>query len=73
MPTKNETKAMTVRLPIAQAEALATVASVENKPVSEIIRAAIAEYVDTRRRDPGFQRELKASVERAQRLLAAAD
>ncbi|MFI0141453.1 MULTISPECIES: ribbon-helix-helix protein, CopG family [Streptomyces] len=70
---KDATKAMTVRLPIDQAEALATVASVENRPVSEVIRAAIAQHVDTRRRDPDFQRELKASVERAQRLLAAMD
>ncbi|MFJ4633850.1 ribbon-helix-helix protein, CopG family [Streptomyces sp. NPDC088847] len=68
---KDATKAMTVRLPIDQAEALATVASVENRPVSEVIRAAIAEHVDTRRRDPAFQRDLRTSVERAQRLLAA--
>lgn len=71
MSAKGEIKAMTVRLPVDQAEALATVASVDNTPVSEVIRAAIAEYVDMRRRDPGFQRELKASIERAQLLLTA--
>lgn len=64
---------MTVRLPADQAEALATVASVENRPVSEVIRTAIAAHVDTKRNDPKFQRDLKASVERAQRLLAAMD
>lgn len=62
---------MTVRLPADQAEALATVASVENRPVSEVIRSAIAEHVAARRRDPVFQRDLRASVERAQRLLEA--
>ena len=70
---KDATKAMTVRLPADQAEALATVASVENKPVSEVIRTAIAAHVDTKRNDPGFQHDLRASVERAQRLLAAMD
>ncbi|HUY48528.1 MAG TPA: ribbon-helix-helix protein, CopG family [Streptosporangiaceae bacterium] len=70
---KDATKAMTVRLPADQAEALATVASVENRPVSEVIRTAIAAHVDTKRNDPNFQRDLRASVERAQRLLAAMD
>lgn len=62
---------MTVRLPAEQAEALATVASVDNRPVSEVIRAAIAEHVAARRRDPVFQNDLRASVQRAQRLLKA--
>jgi len=70
---KDGTKAMTVRLPADQAEALATVASVENRPVSEVIRTAITEHVNARRRDPKFQQDLRASVERAQRLLAAMD
>lgn len=64
---------MTVRLPADQADALATVASVENRPVSEVIRTAIAAHVNTKRNDPAFQRDLRASVERAQRLLAAMD
>ena len=62
---------MTVRLSADQAEALATVANVENRPVSEVIRSAITEHVAARRRDPVFQRDLRASVERAQRLLEA--
>src|SRR6202034_3352845 len=36
-------KAMTIRLSAEQAEALETVADVEARPVSEIIRAAIAQ------------------------------
>lgn len=73
MTEKETTKAMTVRLPAAQADELATVASVDNKPVAEVIRSAIAEHVAARRRDPVFQSDLRASVERAQRLLAALD
>ncbi|MFE2491148.1 hypothetical protein ACFXDI_48440 [Streptomyces mirabilis] len=42
-----------------------------NRPVSEAIRAAIAEHVAARRRAPVFQHDLSASVERAQRLLKA--
>ncbi|MEU0820237.1 hypothetical protein [Streptomyces mirabilis] len=42
-----------------------------NRPVSEAIRAVIAEHVAARRRAPVFQHDLSASVERAQRLLKA--
>ena len=62
-------KAMTIRLSAEQAEALETVASVEAKPVSEIIRAAIAELIDNRRKDQAFQDELKDRLNRARRLL----
>lgn len=62
-------KAMTVRLSEEQAQALETVASVENLPVSDIIRAAIATHIDTRRRDPDFQAGLKDRISQARRLL----
>ena len=63
------TKAMTIRLSADQADALETVASVEAMPVSEVIRAAIAEHIDNRKKDPAFQDSLKDRLERAKRLL----
>jgi predicted transcriptional regulator len=62
-------KAMTIRLSAEQAEALATVASVEAKPVSEVIRAAIADLIDNRKKDPAFQDGLKNQLNRARNLL----
>ena len=63
-------KAMTIRLSAEQAEALETVATVEDRAVSEVIRAAITEHIDTRRKDPAFQDGLKDRIKRAQRLLS---
>ena len=63
-------KAMTVRLSREQAEALETVATVEDLPVSKVIRAAIAEHIDRVRRDPAFQDSLRERIDRAQKLLS---
>lgn len=62
-------KAMTVRLSEEQAQALETFASVENMPVSNVIRAAIATHIEIRRRDPDFQAGLKNRIGQARRLL----
>ena len=62
-------KAMTIRLSAEQAEALETVALVEERPVSEIIRAAITDHIDTRRKDRDFQDSLKDRIRRAQSFL----
>ena len=62
-------KAMTIRLSAEQAEAPETVADVEARPVSEVIRAAIAEHIDNRKKDPAFQDSLKDRLDRARRLL----
>jgi len=62
-------KAMTVRLTEEQAQALETVASVENLPVSDVIRAAIATHIESRRRDPDFQAGLKGRISQARKLL----
>ncbi len=62
-------KAMTIRLSAEQADALETVASVEQRAVSDVIRAAIAEHIEGRRRDPDFQRGLQARIDRASQLL----
>jgi len=62
-------KAMTIRLSAEQAEALETVALVEDRPVSEIIRAAISDHIDTRRKDRSFQDSLKDRIRRAQLMM----
>jgi predicted transcriptional regulator len=62
-------KAMTIRLSADQADALDTVATVESKPVSEVIRAAIAEHIERRKKDPVFQDSLKERIDRARQLL----
>lgn len=62
-------KAMTIRLSAEQAEALETVALVEEKPVSEVIRAAITYHIDVRRKDRDFQDSLKDRIRRAQVFL----
>lgn len=60
---------MTIRLSAEQAEALETVANVDDLAVVEVIRAAIAEHVETRTKDSEFQRSLRERIERAQSLL----
>jgi len=60
---------MTIRLSEEQAEELETVANVENRPVSEIIRAAIAEHVERVSRTPDFQSSLRERISKAERLL----
>ncbi len=62
-------KTMSIRLTTEQAEALEIVASVESLPLSEVIRTAISEHIDSKTRDPAFQDSLRGRLEKAQRLL----
>jgi len=62
-------KAMTIRLAAEQAEALETVASVEQRAVSDVIRAAISEHLENKRRDPEFQAGLRERIDRAKKFL----
>lgn len=64
-----QAKAMTIRLSPEQAEMLETVASVESRPVSEVIRAAIDAHITQRQQSVDFQQGLISQIERAQRLL----
>lgn len=64
-----ETKAMTLRLARAQAEALEAVAQVDEQPIAEVVRAAITAHIEARRKDAAFQRKLKSSLERNRRIL----
>jgi len=60
---------MTIRLSSEQADQLEMVANVENQPVSEIIRAAIATHIESVSKDEVFQAGLRDRIERAQGLL----
>ena len=62
-------KAMTIRLTQEQAEELETVAGVDAVPIAEVVRAAIAEHVESRKQDAEFQRSLRERIERAQQML----
>lgn len=65
----NAPKAMTIRLSPEQAQELETVASVENRPVAEVIRSAIAAHIDSVKQDDAFQKSLRERIERTQRML----
>ncbi len=67
----SEVRSMTLRIPVDQAEALETIASVVNRPVAEVVRTAIAHHIEELRNDANFQRSLNARLSRAERLLAA--
>ena len=62
-------KAMTIRLPADQSEELDTIAAVDGQPVSRVIRSAIAEHIEERKRDAAFQDMLRQRIERARRML----
>lgn len=60
---------MTIRLSADQADQLETVAAVDEQPVSEVIRAAIAEHIAIRRKDKQFQDSLRDRIARAGQML----
>lgn len=60
---------MSLRLPDEQAKALDALAMAEETSVSEIIRGAIAERIEERRADKGFQDRLRRAVERNKEAL----
>lgn len=62
-------KAMTIRLSEEQAAELEAVARVDNVAIAEEVRAAITAHLEARRKDAQFQKRLRASLERNQRLL----
>ena len=60
---------MTIRLSADQSEELGTIATVDGQPISHVIRSAIAEHIEERKRDAEFQEMLRQRIERAQRML----
>ena len=63
------TKAMTLRLESEQHETLKTIAEVQGRPVSDVVRAAVDEMIERARRDDEFQARVEAAMQRHQRLL----
>jgi predicted transcriptional regulator len=63
------TKNILLRLDPDLADELQAVASVEGRPVSEVVREAIRALVADRRADEEFQRQLRAAARDQQRLL----
>lgn len=61
-------KAMTVRLPRELADELELVAAVDDVPVAEAIRAAVAAHIEIRRQCPHFQLILRDRIERMRAL-----
>jgi hypothetical protein len=69
MPGSEETKVTTVRLHADQAVELEAIARVENIPVSEAIREAVAELIQRRRGDEEFMARLRRRVEEDREVL----
>ena len=65
-----DTKNMTLRMDERLAEKARTIAAVEGTTVSDVIRDALAEHVERRRRDPEFQAKLQRNLQRHQQLLS---
>jgi predicted transcriptional regulator len=63
------TKTMTLRLSDEQASALEAVARVDETPVSETVRQAIADRIEARRKDQEFQTRLKRLMQENQAAL----
>lgn len=64
-----ETKVTTIRQPADQADELEFIARVDGVPVSEAIRAAIAEHIQARRADPAFQQRLRERIDADRNIL----
>lgn len=60
---------MTLRLSDEQAAELEAIAQVENVPIAEEVRRAVAEHIAARRKDAAFQARLRASLERNREIL----
>jgi hypothetical protein len=67
--TTMTTKALTLRLPVDQAEALEAIAGVDELSINEEIRRAVAAHIEARRRDDAFRERLRASIERNREIL----
>ena len=69
MASQGDTKSMTLRIDENLAERVRTIAAVEETTVSDVIRDALAEHVERRRRDPQFQAMLRRNLRRHEELL----
>lgn len=65
----NQTRALTVRLPVDQAEDIETLAQVDGTSVAELVRSALDDRIAARRQDPDFAARLHKTIARNQRAL----
>lgn len=70
MAPRGDTKSLTLRIDEALAARVRAIAEVEDTTVSDVIRDALAEHVERRRRDPEFQALLKRNLQRHKELLS---
>lgn len=66
---KKPTKATSLRLSPELAAELSAVARADGVPISDVVRAAIAKHIATRRSDEDFQARLKEQMEEDRKLL----
>lgn len=66
----SEQRAFTVRIPEDQAEELEAIASSDGASLAEEVRIAIAERIERKRSDPGFQAWLRDDMARNRRIVA---
>ncbi len=69
MASQADIKSMTLRLDGELVDKVRIIAEVEESTVSDVIRDALADHVEKRRRDPEFQAMLKRNLQRHQELL----
>ena len=62
-------KATSLRLPEETAAELAVVARADDITMSEVVRAAIAKHIASRRADPDFRKRLKEQMEEDRKVL----
>ena len=65
----SDMKNMTLRMDGRLADTVHAIATVEGTTDTDVIRAAVSEYVDRRKADPEFKRLLKRNMERHAQLL----
>jgi predicted DNA-binding protein len=67
--TVSKTRVTTIRQPEEQAEDVEFVARVDGVASSELIREAIAVYLDKRRAEPDFQERLRERIAADRKIL----
>lgn len=64
-----ETKNITLRLDAELADQVRVLAAIENRSMSDVLREAVVEHVQRRRRDPKFRRLVEKSRTQHEALL----
>jgi hypothetical protein len=65
----SEQKVTTIRQSAEQAAEVEAIARVEGIPVAEVIRTAIADLIEARRKDPAFRERLQRRLKEDQSIL----